>query len=808
MTARDYELLLEALRIERDELVAENERFRRALAIQGRARQVAPCQHRQPREEAELPSSPVSASSPKRAQIALFRSLFRGREDVYPVRWKGKDGGSGYAPKAKRDWDAYMAARPEDRKEVDRRTRELLPLTDKAVAGHLNGTETIGAYPLLKDETCWFLAIDFDGSAWAEDVAAFTSVCAEQGVPAATERSRSGNGGHVWIFFEHPVPALAARRLGSALLTRAADRRHQIGLKSYDRLFPNQDTLPNAGFGNLIALPLQKIPSQSDNSLFVDANFTKHPDQWAFLSSIERMSVDTVESMADEARRTGNVLGVRSSRPEDEPDPWTLPPSGMRAELPIEIALPDKVEVVRSNRLFVGKEGLPTVLINRILRLAAFQNPEFHKAQAMRLSTRRIPRIIQCAEELPHHLALPRGSLDELTSFLRTNRTGIDLIDKRYEGEPINVSFFGELRPTQKPAAEAMLAHDCGVLSAPPAFGKTAVAAYAIAARRVNTLILVHRRKLLEQWRDRLAMFLDVPRKSIGHIGGGRSARTGTVDVAVIQSLHRKDQVADLVAEYGQIIVDECHHVAAVTYERVVREAKARFVMGLTATPTRKDGHHPIVAMQCGLVRYGLSPRSMTEAAPFEHTVLPRTTEFRLAQEAGTPKIHEIYAAMIADPARNQLIVRDLVSAARAGRCPLLLSARKKHLDLIADLLEGELVNVFILKGGMGRRQRREVDQALAAVPEREQRVILATGSYIGEGYDDPRLDTLFLAMPVSWKGTLQQYVGRLHRLRDGKQIVQVYDYVDAEVPMLKRMFQRRVRGYRTLGYSLEAAPA
>ena len=351
-----------------------------------------------------------------------------------------------------------------------------------------------------------------------------------------------------------------------------------------------------------------------------------------------------------------------------------------------------------------------------------------------------------------------------------------------------------------------MLAHDCGVLSAPPAFGKTAVAAYAIAIRRVNTLVLVHRRKLLEQWRDRLAMFLNLDRKSIGHIGGGRSARTTSVDVAVIQSLCARGQVADLVAEYGQVIVDECHHVAAFTYEKVLREAKARYVMGLTATPTRKDGLHPIVAMQCGLVRYRVSPRSMTEAAPFEHTVLPRATGFRLADEAGSQRIHEIYAAMVADPVRNELIARDVISAVNSGRSPLLLSARTKHLDVIAGLVAGEVANVFILKGRMGRRQRRAVDRALASVAEAEPRLILATGSYIGEGYDDPRLDTLFLAMPVSWRGTLQQYVGRLHRLREGKQVVQVYDYVDTEVPMLKRMFQRRVRGYRTLGYQLVAA--
>lgn len=375
--------------------------------------------------------------------------------------------------------------------------------------------------------------------------------------------------------------------------------------------------------------------------------------------------------------------------------------------------------------------------------------------------------------------------------------------DQRFEGQPIEAKFSGRLRSTQKDAVQAVLSHDDGVLSAPTGFGKTAVAAYVIAARKINTLILVHRRQLLDQWRERLAMFLELPPDSIGRIGGGKSAPTGIVDVAVVQSLYVKKQVNDLVANYGQVIVDECHHVSAFSFEQVMRQAKARFVLGMTATPTRKDGHHPIITMQCGPIRFCLSARSMAETSPFQHRVVPVLTDFALPDSASSPKIHEVYAALIEDDRRNQRIVSDLIAAVEAGRSPLLLTSRTAHVETFRRLLDGTLPNVFVLKGGMGRKQRRAVDESIANVPRDETRVILATGSYVGEGFDDPRLDTLFLAMPISWRGTLQQYVGRLHRVHDGKQVVQVYDYVDARVPMLARMYERRLRGYRALGYTL-----
>ncbi len=779
--------------------------MRRLLAVHGIAiPQLMPA-NPPPAKTAET-ASPVDKEERARKRIALFRCLFRGREDVYARRWERADGRSGYAPAAVKDWTAINKSRPEERKKVDQKTRKFLPVTDTVIENHLLGKETVGVYPLLSDETCWFLAVDFDKKTWEYDAQAFLETCQELSVPAALERSRSGKGGHVWIFFERALPAVTARKLGCVILTRTMERRHQLGLDSYDRFFPNQDTMPKGGLGNLIALPLQFVPRKSRNSVFIDSNFQPFPDQWEFLSTIRRMPVDAVEEIVAGAQRKGDLVGVRISSVDDEDtqNPWTLPPSRKRRERPVEGPLPKSVQIVRANLVYVEKKELPPAMLNRLLRLAAFQNPEFYKAQAMRLSTYDKPRVIACGQEFAQHIAVPRGCLMETLALLEAHKMRPEVRDERFTGTPIGVDFQGQLRPSQEEAAEKIVGHDEGILCAPTAFGKTAVAAWLIAKRKVNTLVIVHRQQLLDQWQERLGMFLRLPPKSIGHIGGGKANRTGFVDVAVIQSLYRSEEVKDFVAEYGQVIVDEGHHISAFTFEQVMRQVKARYVVGLTATPTRKDGHHPIIYMQCGPVRFSMSARAMTETTPFEHKVTPRHTEFRIPPELTDVTIQDIYAALVDDAPRNEMIARDIMGAIESERCPLLLTGRTEHLQYFAAKLAGVAKHVFILKGGMGKKQRLTTAEALASVPEDETRVILATGSYIGEGFDDARLDTLFLAMPISWKGTLQQYVGRLHRLHDGKRFVQVYDYVDDYVPMLARMYVRRLRGYGAIGYVIE----
>jgi superfamily II DNA or RNA helicase len=758
----------------------------------------APCA---PKELSPLEAE--DSSSSRKVKIALLRSLFRGREDVYAVRWESRKGKSGYSPACANEWDPLLCRKPC----AKCNNNKYIPISDEVIRDHVLGKHTVGIYPLLLDETCWFLAADFDKDGWQEDARAFLDVCRGLDVVATLERSRSGRGGHVWVFFEEAISAALARKLGSAILTRAMDKRHLMGLDSYDRFFPNQDTMPKGGFGNLIALPLQGVPWKKGNSLFLDEDFVPYPNQWQFLASLKKTPRSQVEQIVADASRRGQVIGVRLSGTDENEveDPWTLPPSRRRAEKPLQGPLPKTVRAVLGNLLYIEKDGLSPQLMNRLIRLAAFQNPEFYSAQMMRLSTFGKPRVIGCAEEFPKHIALPRGCLDDLECFLASHDITLTLQDERYGGTPSVFKFHGTLQAEQENAVREVLRFDNGVLVAPTGFGKTVIAARVIAERSTNIIVLVHRKSLLDQWRERLALFLGMPIKEIGTLSGEKKKPSGLVDVALIQSLCRKGEINDIIASYGHLVVDECHHIPAFTFEQVVRQAKARYVLGLTATPIRKDGHHPIIIMQCGPIRVRIRLQDIGDQQRFRHLVIVRNTEFALPSEADEQSIQTVYAALASDTERNGVILADIREALAQGRSPLVLTERKGHLENLALELRKDVPHVIVMQGGMGKKQRTAVDEQMKSVPQDEQRVIVATGRYAGEGFDDARLDTLFLAMPISWRGTLQQYVGRLHRAHAGKHEVRVYDYVDRNVPPLARMFSKRLKGYRAMGYVAES---
>lgn len=748
-------------------------------------------------------------------KIRLFMSLFKGHDDVYARRWESKIGRSGYSTVCLNEWKPGACRKPTGKCSICPNASYAV-LDEKVIENHLRGNTVIGIYPLLQDETCYFLAIDFDGDSWQKDISALKDVCNNFDVPVAIERSRSGNGAHVWFFFEAPVPASVARKFGTALLTSSMSRRHEIAFRSYDRLFPNQDTMPKGGFGNLIALPLQKKARENGNSVFIDENFHPYEDQWGFLAGIRKLSESEISILITELCN-GNELGPLKTDSEDEMKPWE--PSRIKWS---RYDFPESVEVVRADMLYIRKSGISQKGLNALKRLAAFNNPEFYKAQAMRMPTYNKPRIISCSDETEEYLSLPRGCDTDITCLLAEAGVGVSWSDHTNPGKSIKISFNGKLHEEQQLALKEMLKHDNGVLSATTAFGKTVLAAKMIAERKINTLVLVHRQQLLSQWASRLSEFLhideELPRLEkkrgrkkrlslIGQIGAGKDNPSGIIDIAIMQSLNSGGEVKDYVRNYGMVIVDECHHVPAFSFEQILKSVRAKYVYGLTATPARQDGHHPIIFMHCGPVRYKVDARTQAEKRPFSHYVIPRFTSFRVPfeQDEKGISIQELYADITKDEFRNRLIADDVMKSYQEGRNSLVLTERTGHVETLAKMLKEKIPNVITLTGGRGAKETRETLTRISETPADKSLTLIATGKYIGEGFDEPRLDTLFLAMPISWKGTLQQYAGRLHRLFEDKHEVRVYDYVDIHVKMLEKMYSKRLSGYASIGYSTKA---
>ena len=751
---------------------------------------------RKPNAPPQTPEPPVTPTKDYSVEekIAVFRKLFRGRTDVYPVRWSSKNGKSGYSPACANEWRPGICAKPRI-KCADCNHRRLKPVTDEVIYNHLSGKVTVGVYPLLPDDCCWFLAVDFDKSEWREDSTGFLRSCKELALPAHLEVSRSGKGAHVWLFFSQAVPAADARRLGSAIISHTCARNRQLELSSYDRLFPNQDKMPKGGFGNLIALPLQKEPRTRGCSVFVDDQLNPLEDQWDYLANIECITPGQIENAITDAVGKSHPLDIAFILEEDDREPWSRPPPKPPT---IEGSLPDRLDIVLADRIYFDKAALPRQLQNRLVRIAAFQNPTFYQNQALRLSVWNTPRIIGCADNLTHHIALPRGCLNDLLVLLNTNNISYELDDKRLDGEEIQVEFTGTLRPDQNKAMKAMLKHETGVLCAPPAFGKTVTAAAIIAKRSVNTLILVHRKELMLQWRERLGAFLELGTVKIGNRGGGRKKLYGKIDIALMQSLARNPD-DDIIEQYGQIIVDECHHISATSFEGLLKQSKARFVLGLTATPIRRDGWHPIIFMQCGPIRHRAAN---AVDAPEQLLVIPHLIQMP-PKDHGSDSIQHLFNTLAENDVRNKVIVEGILSAYKNGHKILVLSERVAHLSTLEQLLRDNVEELHVLHGKTSKKERTRIMTRLEELPPDAARVLLASGKLIGEGFDHPPLDTLFLTMPLSWKGTLQQYAGRLHRTHVGKEVVRVHDYINSNYPQLERMWRKRMTGYSAMGYQI-----
>lgn len=749
-------------------------------------------------------------------RIRLFQSLFKGREDVFARRWFSKTTGkSGYQPVCINEWKQGICDKKKYRCVICP-NRNFAPLTTQDMYRHLEGKDeyccdVVGLYAIMQDNNCAFLCADFDDKnckyGYKEDVLAYVGVCREWLIPYAIERSRSGNGAHVWIFFEAPLPASKARRLGNAILTEAMTRNGQMSFNSYDRFFPNQDYLPEGGFGNLVALPLQGQARRKENSVFVDNDFLVYKDQWTFLYNLKKIQESTIDQLL--RLHYQEELGKLSMSSEHKP--WVTP-------LPQNITQEDfhaKVEIIKADKLYIPLKAVSAKVLNHLKRIAAFKNPEFYSKQALRLSTYAIPRIISCFDITNEYLAMPRGCEDATRSFLNDNAVTYTITDKTNHGNKISVSFQGEEREEQLEAINALLPYTNGILHATTAFGKTVTAAAIIARKKVNTLILVHSKALLKQWHDRLTEFLNIDypkheeknkrgrRKVFSPIGCFDSSGNtlhGIIDIALIQSCLDEDGVKPFVQDYGMVIVDECHHVSSITFEQVLMSIKAHTIYGLTATPIRKDGHQPIIFMQCGPIRFTTDAKSQIAQQSFDRFLIPRFTSYNSILEDRL-SIANLYKYLSEDEIRNNLIVEDICKAVNTGRTSIILTNRTAHVSVLAEKLKATIKNVISLTGTGTTKEKREAMQRLQTIPDSEQLVIVATGKYVGEGFDYPRLDTLFLALPISWKGLLTQYAGRLHREYEGKKDVRIYDYIDVHEPICDSMYRKRLKGYAAIGY-------
>lgn len=739
-------------------------------------------------------------------KVQLFLQMFAARLDVYPQRWENKKTGkSGYSPVCANEWVDPVCKKPKV-KCTDCSHQNFLSLDELAVESHLKGNSTIGTYAIRSDDSCRFLACDFDETSWQQDVLTFQDAASSIGIEAAIERSRSGNGAHAWIFFEEPISAKMARSLGTLVLAKCSEQNLRLSLESYDRFFPSQDYLPKGGFGNLIALPLQKAARENGNCSFVNEHFIPYQDQWQYLNQVRRLCLTEIRFILSEYLPKASI-----SKDGFEDVAWITDNSILEKTSSINSVEPslvgETIEVILNSMLSISMEKLPSRVIAKLKKTSSFANPEFYKKQRMRMSTYPLTRFIFSGEIRASEIILPRGVLDEVVKILTIAGAQVIIKDQRIDRKKTVFQFNGVLESSQSDAVKNMLKSDAGILMASPGSGKTVMACALIAERKVSTLILVHRQILLDQWKERITTFLGIPAKEIGTLSGSKKKMTGRIDMAMLQSLTRMSDLTEIMESYSQIIIDECHHIPASSFEDILKQIPARYVLGLTATPYRKDGLEKILFQQCGPIRHEFKNQ---ESLKLMKSVTIHETGFQLSAEVKESlPYHMLMHYLTSDVERNKLIARHAIEALADNRFPVLISDRKEHLDvlslIISETTDISGLEIIRLDGDLTGKKRRLALDILLELRNKNVKVLLvSSASLIGEGFDLPDLDTLILAMPLSFEGRMIQYAGRIHRRVEGKMEARIIDYVDFSNPVLVRMYRNRLKAYQQMNYSIE----
>ena len=760
----------------------------------------------------------------------FFMMFCRGRKDVYDLRYTNpKTGKNGYYSQCFNRWDRGCHIQKKDGVRCkDCELRAYKPVTLPLIKAHMNGTDpngndVVAIYPMLENNLCQLLVFDFDNHAkgaeqedyaniddgWKEEINALRRICKNLDVDAVVERSRSGRGAHLWIFFKEMVPARLARRFGFALLEKGAESVNLKSFKYYDRMIPTQDALPEGGLGNVIALPLQGMALKSGNSAFIDENWNAYEDQLNVLAGTRRLTRQGIE----------DYLSLWYSTGSTSEDNGTDAPWDKNSEIEAG-SVKGVVRIVLADRIYIDSTGMSNKTKRQLRRMATFSNKQYFQNQAMDMPNYDESRFIYLGSDEGKYIVLPRGLREEILKKFDNAGISYKIEDKRTKGQELNISFRGELRESQIPAVETMLENETGILHAATAFGKTVVCCDMIARRGISTLILVDRADLMNQWIKRLEEFLDIDeelpeyqtktgrtrkRKSlIGNLQGAHDTLTGIVDVAMIRSLKKKDGFHPKLKEYAQVYFDECHHAASDSAIEVLQEINAKYVYGVTATPKRGDGKEKINEFLLGPIRYRFTAKDRAEEQNINHLVYPRFTRtVKPHHLSKTPYGNDAYELIRNNDVRDEQIIRDVADCVQAGRTPVVLTKYVDHAKKLSERLKTYADRLILLTGANGTKARRAQVEELNKVDDSDSLILVGTGSLLGEGFDFPRLDTLFMATPVSGENVVEQYVGRLNRDYDGKENVIVYDYVDSHIPKFDKMYSARMKAYKKIGYEL-----